>query len=33
MAKGTLQRVTIQEIKKTDAPAEEKWKMIVSALK
>jgi len=33
IVKGTLQRVTIQEIKKTDAPAEEKWKMIVSALK
>jgi len=33
IVKGTLQRVTIQEIKKTDAPAEEKWQMVVSALK
>ena len=33
IVKGNLQRVAIQEIKKTDADAEEKWKMNVSALK
>ncbi len=33
IVKGALQRVTIQEVKKTDASAEEKWKMVVSALK
>jgi chromosome segregation ATPase len=33
IVKGNLQQVTIQEVKKTDAPAEEEWEIIVSSLR
>jgi len=33
IVKGNLQRVTIQEVKKTAAPAKEQWEMIVSNLR
>ena len=33
IVKGNHQRVTIQEVKKTDAQAKERWEIIVSALK